>query len=117
MKASVIESIVGIVILAIVERKVAFMWWNRRMGGAERLRHGVRVPRCWHVGDGRVANDVRMRDDVAVERIRVLDAVVFECAMEDGSLIGPKITPHTAFELQIFDVIVHGIRTSDGAAV
>ena len=87
------------------------------MGGAERLRHGVRVPRCWHVGDGRVANDVRMRDDVAVERIRVLDAVVFECAMEDGSLIGFESAPHTAFELQIVDVIVHGIRTSDGAAV
>ena len=81
------------------------------------MRHGVRIPRCGHVSDGRMADDVRVSDDVAVERIRVLDAVVFECAMEDGSLIGPKITPHTAFELQIFDVIVHGIRTSDGAAV
>ena len=87
------------------------------MGGAKRLRHGVRIPRCGHVSDGRMADDVRVSDDVAVEGIRVLDAVVFECAMEDGSLIGSEGAPHSAFELQIVDVIVHWVGTADGAAV
>ena len=81
------------------------------------MRHGVRVPRGRHVGDGSVADDVRVRDDVAVEGIRMLDAIVFESAMKDGGLIGLEIAPHAAFELQIADVIIHFIGTSDGAAV
>ena len=34
-EALIVNSVVWIVIPAIVERKVAFMWWNRRMGGAK----------------------------------------------------------------------------------
>ena len=58
-----------------------------------------------------------MRDDVAVESVRVLDAIVFEGAMKDGGLIGFESTPHATFELQIVDVIIHRVRASDGAAV
>ena len=103
------ESIVRIVILAIVERKIAFMGWNCRMGGAKGLRHGVWIPRCGHVSDGNVSDDVRVGDDVTVESVCMLDAVVFERAINDGGLIGSERSPHAAFELQIADVIIHRV--------